>query len=262
MSHNSNTNNNGKNLHLGMIGNCAYSALVDPQARMVWCCLPRFDGDPVFNALLDEGPTGSVWAFEIENFARSEQQYEPNTAILKTRLYDTDGHGVEVIDFYDDLEAVLPLPDESAAIEPEVSSRCQLATRPLVTSPMALGVADLNTMAGVVRIHAEAKKANLRPVIGCRPRLVTGEEALELGLATRLADDPLAAARELARDIAAVSPDAVRAAKRLANAGAAGAPEPDLLLAEAVEQQALLASFNHREALQAHAEKRAPLYRD
>ncbi len=39
----------------------------------------------------------------------------------------------------------------------------------------ALGVADLNTMAGVVRLHAEAKKANLRPVIGCRLRLVTGE---------------------------------------------------------------------------------------
>ena len=32
-------------LNLGMIGNCAYSALIDPQARMVWCCLPRFDGD-------------------------------------------------------------------------------------------------------------------------------------------------------------------------------------------------------------------------
>jgi GH15 family glucan-1,4-alpha-glucosidase len=87
------------NLNLGMVGNCAYSALIDAQARMVWCCLPRFDGDPVFNALLDDGPTGSVWAFEIENFARSEQRYEPNTAILKTRLYDTDGHGVEVTDF-------------------------------------------------------------------------------------------------------------------------------------------------------------------
>ncbi|MBI1216910.1 MAG: DNA polymerase III subunit alpha [Rhodobacteraceae bacterium] len=42
----------------------------------------------------------------------------------------------------------------------------------------ALGVADLNTMAGVVRIHAEARKATLRPVIGCRLRLVTGEEFL------------------------------------------------------------------------------------
>jgi error-prone DNA polymerase len=42
----------------------------------------------------------------------------------------------------------------------------------------ALGVADLNTMAGVVRIHAEARKAAIRPVIGCRLRLMTGEEFL------------------------------------------------------------------------------------
>ncbi len=42
----------------------------------------------------------------------------------------------------------------------------------------ALGVADLNTMAGVVRLHAAARRASLRPVIGCRLRLVTGEEFL------------------------------------------------------------------------------------
>ena len=42
----------------------------------------------------------------------------------------------------------------------------------------ALGIADLNSMAGVVRIHAEALKANLRPVIGCRLRLTTGEAFL------------------------------------------------------------------------------------
>ena len=59
-------------LNLGVIGNCAYSALVDTAARVVWCCLPRFDGDPVFNALLDAGERGGVWAFELENFARSE----------------------------------------------------------------------------------------------------------------------------------------------------------------------------------------------
>ena len=40
-------------------------------------------------------------------------------------------------------------------------------------------------------------------------------EAAELGLVTRVADDPLAAARELAAEIAGRSPDAVRAAKRL-----------------------------------------------
>ncbi|MEL6509665.1 MAG: error-prone DNA polymerase [Pseudomonadota bacterium] len=42
----------------------------------------------------------------------------------------------------------------------------------------ALGIADLNTMAGIVRLHAEARKAYIRPVIGCRLRLITGEEFL------------------------------------------------------------------------------------
>ncbi|MBW4963541.1 error-prone DNA polymerase [Sulfitobacter sp. CW3] len=42
----------------------------------------------------------------------------------------------------------------------------------------ALGVADLNTMAGVVRLHAEARKSCLRPIIGTRLKLVTGEEFL------------------------------------------------------------------------------------
>jgi GH15 family glucan-1,4-alpha-glucosidase len=85
-------------LKLGVIGNCAYSALVDERARIVWCCLPRFDGDPVFNALLDPSENGSVWAFELEQFARSEQWYEPNTAIVKTRLFDAQGQGIEITD--------------------------------------------------------------------------------------------------------------------------------------------------------------------
>ncbi len=42
----------------------------------------------------------------------------------------------------------------------------------------AIGIADLNTMAGVVRLHAEARKACLRPVIGCRLQLQTGETFL------------------------------------------------------------------------------------
>lgn len=86
-------------LQVGMIGNCAYSALVDQQARIVWCCLPRFDGDPVFNAILDPSENGSLWAFELEDYERSEQHYEPNTAVLRTRMYDRNGQGIEVTDF-------------------------------------------------------------------------------------------------------------------------------------------------------------------
>jgi GH15 family glucan-1,4-alpha-glucosidase len=86
-------------LRLGVIGNCAYSALIDERARVVWCCLPRFDGDPVFNSLLDPSENGSLWAFELEQFARSEQAYEPNTAVLHTRLWDALGQGIEITDF-------------------------------------------------------------------------------------------------------------------------------------------------------------------
>jgi GH15 family glucan-1,4-alpha-glucosidase len=85
-------------LQVGMIGNCAYSALVDAQSRVVWCCLPRFDGDPVFNAMLDPSENGSLWAFELEDYERSEQSYEPNTAVLCTRMYDRKGQGIEVTD--------------------------------------------------------------------------------------------------------------------------------------------------------------------
>jgi len=99
MNDNNNENAPAPSLDLGMIGNCAYSALVDKRARIVWCCLPRFDGDPVFNALLDPSENGSLWTFELEDFARSEQQYEPNTAVLRTRLYDHRGQGIEITDF-------------------------------------------------------------------------------------------------------------------------------------------------------------------
>jgi GH15 family glucan-1,4-alpha-glucosidase len=86
-------------LALGVIGNCTFSALVDRHARIVWSCMPRFDADPVFNALLDPGPDGASWAVELEGQVRSEQQYEHNTAVLLTRLWDAQGNGVEVTDF-------------------------------------------------------------------------------------------------------------------------------------------------------------------
>ncbi|GAB3768183.1 glycoside hydrolase family 15 protein [Ramlibacter monticola] len=86
-------------LSLGMIGNCAYSGLIDREGRLMWCCLPRFDGEPVFNALLDPSENGAVWQFELEGLERSEQEYEPNTAVLRTRLYDGRGQGIEIVDF-------------------------------------------------------------------------------------------------------------------------------------------------------------------
>ena len=98
-------------LSLGVIGNCAFSALIDARGRIVWCCLPRFDGDPVFNALLQSGPGApgsssdeaaagsSSFGIEIEDFAESRQWYEPNTAVLRTQLIDKSGQAIEITDF-------------------------------------------------------------------------------------------------------------------------------------------------------------------
>ena len=86
-------------LALGVIGNCAFSALVDARGRIVWCCLPRFDGDPVFNALLDESDKAGAFVIEIENFSHARQWYEPNTAVLRTQLFDDKGQAIEITDF-------------------------------------------------------------------------------------------------------------------------------------------------------------------
>lgn len=88
------------NLELGLIGNCSISALVDPRGRIVWSCMPRFDGDPVFCALLgnEQGVRGA-FAIELQNLARSEQRYLRNTAILVTTLYDHTDGVVEITDF-------------------------------------------------------------------------------------------------------------------------------------------------------------------
>jgi GH15 family glucan-1,4-alpha-glucosidase len=99
-----------KDLNLGVIGNSGFSALLDHNGRYVWCCLPRFDGDPVFCHLLDDGgdidpgfgdDDGRAGFFDIavDDFYRSEQTYVHNTAILKTVLYDKSGAAIEITDF-------------------------------------------------------------------------------------------------------------------------------------------------------------------
>ena len=40
-------------LDLAAIGNCAIASLIDRNARHVWFCFPRLDGDPVFSALIN-----------------------------------------------------------------------------------------------------------------------------------------------------------------------------------------------------------------
>ncbi|MBO0346365.1 glycoside hydrolase family 15 protein [Roseibium limicola] len=88
-------------LDLAMIGNCSYAGLIDKMGGLVWCCLPRFDGDPVFHSLLGtRGEEGDgQFSIELDGAVRSEQEYVPNTAIVKTRIFDGAGNGIELTDF-------------------------------------------------------------------------------------------------------------------------------------------------------------------
>jgi GH15 family glucan-1,4-alpha-glucosidase len=87
------------NLDLGLVGNGSFGALVDGRARIVWGCLPAFDGDPAFCALLQPKNEGGDWAIELEDFDHAEQRYLHNTAVLRTVLRDRHGGAVEVTDF-------------------------------------------------------------------------------------------------------------------------------------------------------------------
>lgn len=89
-----------QDLDLAVIGNCTWAGLLDRRARLVWGCLPRFDSDPVFCALLRSGDEDAgLFAIELEDFARSESAYVGHTAIVRTVLYDTHGGAIEITDF-------------------------------------------------------------------------------------------------------------------------------------------------------------------
>jgi enoyl-CoA hydratase/carnithine racemase len=93
-------------------------------------------------------------------------------------------------------------------------------------------------------------------------RIFSGAEANELGLVTHVADDPLEAAYELAREIAGRSPDAIRSAKKLLDTSwQSNSPEKDLLL-ETELQVALIGSPNQMEAVMSGLKKEDPNFTD
>ena len=83
-------------LEQGIIGNGTIAALIDPDAGISWLCLPRFDGEPVFNGLL--GGDG-CFSIRLDGQVTSRQTYLRNTAIIETVLEAEDGSAVRVIDF-------------------------------------------------------------------------------------------------------------------------------------------------------------------
>jgi GH15 family glucan-1,4-alpha-glucosidase len=81
---------------LGLIGNCQCAALVHDSGAIVWCCLPRFDSEPVFGELLD--PQGGHFLVGSADGSLGKQKYLGNTNVLET-TFNAPGGKFRVIDF-------------------------------------------------------------------------------------------------------------------------------------------------------------------
>jgi enoyl-CoA hydratase/carnithine racemase len=90
-------------------------------------------------------------------------------------------------------------------------------------------------------------------------RMLSGKEAADLGLVTELAAEPVAAATELAHEIAGRSPDSVAAAKRLFNRSWTASPRATFAR-ERLEQVVLLGTANTKAARDAALAKVAPVF--
>ncbi len=125
---------NVEDLNLGVIGNCVLGALINRRARIVWCCYPRFDGDPIFCSLMtaNRGPDAAGFLdVEIRGHGDSEQRYVRNTAILETALTDSEGQTIRIIDFaprFKQYERVFRPQMLVRRIEPQ-SGACQVRIR-------------------------------------------------------------------------------------------------------------------------------------
>src|SRR5918995_5396600 len=81
---------------LGIIGNCAYSALVR-DGSVEWMCWPRPDSSFVFGSLLDR-ENGGVFAIEGVDAETVTQEYVENTNVLRTVFSGPHGE-FELYDF-------------------------------------------------------------------------------------------------------------------------------------------------------------------
>lgn len=103
-------------------------------------------------------------------------------------------------------------------------------------------------------------RADLAKDLIMTARVLGAEEALALGLVTRIDADPVAAARGLAAELARRSPDALAAAKRLVEEGWTLPPGEGLAL-EARLQAGIIGGANQVEAVMAAMGGRAPRFR-
>jgi len=83
---------------MGVIGNCAFLALIGTDTAVRWLCWPRFDSSFVFGPLLDEQKGGEYSIKPVGAEFTSEQRYHTNTNVLRTTITTAEG-SYRVTDF-------------------------------------------------------------------------------------------------------------------------------------------------------------------
>jgi GH15 family glucan-1,4-alpha-glucosidase len=86
-------------LDLAVIGNGRTAALLDPEARLVWWCYPRFDSDPVFCRLVSGEEEKGFTDVLLDGLVDFQSEYLRNTAVVITVLTDEQGGAVRITDF-------------------------------------------------------------------------------------------------------------------------------------------------------------------
>lgn len=80
-----------------VIGDCHGAALISRTGDVDWCCLGRFDNDPIFCRILDADHGGFLSVSPTDRFSNS-RAYLEGTNILRTQ-FSTDGGSIAVTDF-------------------------------------------------------------------------------------------------------------------------------------------------------------------
>jgi enoyl-CoA hydratase/carnithine racemase len=103
---------------------------------------------------------------------------------------------------------------------------------------------------GITRSLPRLVRFDLAKELVLTARMISGEEAVRIGLATTVDADPLAAARALAAEIAGRSPDATRRGKALLERAWGMSADESLALEEELQRE-LLGSPNQMRAVEA-----------
>src|SRR5580704_14696474 len=82
----------------GIIGNTYTAALVSRDGSIDWLCLPRFDSDAAFAALLGDTRHGRWLIAPEDPVAQRSRRYRGETGILETSFETNEGKAT-VIDF-------------------------------------------------------------------------------------------------------------------------------------------------------------------